>query len=590
MPLEKFIFDDDLAPYMSGRSAEEPGAPGFDEESYLRANPEVVEALANKQIPSALYHYRVYGKKAAAAPPALRVAPPPEPLPVPDARASANNVDTIFYSHSGAVLVIGWADDFDNPIRRIRLSTASGTVDVAGPQLTRFRRRDVEASMSVDGSRPYGFCALNNDNSRPGQPRLGGPCAISISFENGATARIDAEPKIVSDVALTEITLGYFAGMEFRGNKSVDSMYALDPLLGDTLISHNRGISRAIIEAASCTRFGSATKSPRGSIIVCLYGRAEYLFLQNAVFSQAAQAADYEFIYVSNSPELIEQLHKIAAIAQRIYDLPISIVALPGNAGFGAANNAAARYANSDRLLIVNPDVLPMDGNWSEIHSRILAERPAEETRLFGSRLFYSDGSLMHAGMYFEIDWGVSLAGLDIRRRPMLRVEHYGKGAPATAARFLPTRPVPAVSGAFISVDRAWFERLCGFSSDYIYGHYEDADLCLRSLRQGVVPYVHDLPLWHLEGKGSTRLPHHEGASFVNRWLFTRVWQEEVAGELLGPTVTLTELRRMNATPQAEPEAAPEEQIAPEKGNVAAKKVVAVKKIAPARKLAAGTR
>src|SRR5260221_11338198 len=127
------------------------------------------------------------------------------------------------------------------------------------------------------------------------------------------------------------------------------------------------------------------------------------------------------------------------------------MVGLPGNAGFGAANNAAARYANSNRLLIVNPDVLPVDNDWSATHDRILAERPAAETTLFGSRLFYADGSLMHAGMYFEIDWGASAAGFDIRRRPMLRGEHYGKGSPPPSPRFLAARPVPAVDRAFLS-------------------------------------------------------------------------------------------------------------------------------------------
>ena len=93
---------------------------------------------------------------------------------------------------------------------------------------------------------------------------------------------------------------------------------------------------------------------------------------------------------------------------------------------------------------------------------------------------------------------------------------------------------VNPVSGAFISIHRDWFENLGGFSEEYIFGHYEDADLCLRSLDNGVAAWVHDLDFWHLEGKGSTRLPHHEGASAVNRWLFTRRWHDRVVPELLG--------------------------------------------------------
>ncbi len=157
--------------------------------------------------------------------------------------------------------------------------------------------------------------------------------------------------------------------------------------------------------------------------------------------------------------------------------------------------------------------------------------------------LYYDDGSLMHAGMYFEVD---TVPGLTPGRKPetsILRVEHYGKGAPPETARFLRSRPVPAVTGAFISVASDWFETLGGFTEDYIFGHYEDADLCLKSLEAGRAPWLHDVRLWHLEGKGSVRGPVHEGGSAVNRWLFTKTWGELVLGELLGQEPTHPALR-----------------------------------------------
>jgi hypothetical protein len=115
-----------------------------------------------------------------------------------------------------------------------------------------------------------------------------------------------------------------------------------------------------------------------------------------------------------------------------------------------------------------------------------------------------------------------------------VRVEHYGKGAPVSVARFTRSRPVPAVTGAFISCDRAWFETLGGFTEDYVFGHYEDADLCLKSLRRGSVPWLHDLRLWHLEGKGSTRHFLHEGGSLINRWLFSARWADLIGESLMG--------------------------------------------------------
>ena len=191
----------------------------------------------------------------------------------------------------------------------------------------------------------------------------------------------------------------------------------------------------------------------------------------------------------------------------------------------------AARHARSDRILIVNPDVFPKDQEWAIKHRALIADAPELETRIFGASLYYDDGSLMHGGMYFDIDRPLLMGADAITPKRLIRVEHFGKGAPADDQVFPRARPVPAVTGAFISVDRDWFERLGGFTEDYVFGHYEDADLCLKSRANGVTPWLQDIRLWHLEGKGSTRLPVHEGGSLVNRWLFSHRWADRIEAD-----------------------------------------------------------
>jgi hypothetical protein len=144
----------------------------------------------------------------------------------------------------------------------------------------------------------------------------------------------------------------------------------------------------------------------------------------------------------------------------------------------------------------------------------------------------------MHGGMYFDIDVGLAMGGLVPEPRQVCRVEHYGKGAPAESTQFTRARPVPAITGAFISVDRPWFEELGGFTEDFIFGHYEDADLCLKSIQKGVAPWLQDIRMWHLEGKGSTRQQPHEGGSMVNRWLFSKIWMSTIEAGLKGPAPT----------------------------------------------------
>lgn len=183
----------------------------------------------------------------------------------------------------------------------------------------------------------------------------------------------------------------------------------------------------------------------------------------------------------------------------------------------------------------MNPDVFPREPDFARRHLAQIEDLPATRTDIFGAALYYTDGSLMHTGMYFETDTIPGFLMGQKEDETILRMEHYGRGAPPEDAALLRPRPVPAVSGAFMSLSREWFEVLEGFSQDYIFGHYEDADLCLRSLEAGRPAWLADLRLYHLEGKGSPRQMVHEGALAVNRWLFTHSWLEPVKAGLLGP-------------------------------------------------------
>src|SRR6202023_2270076 len=110
-------------------------------------------------------------------------------------------------------------------------------------------------------------------------------------------------------------------------------------------------------------------------------------------------------------PELADQLLKDARICSKAYGLDLTVVLLPGNAGFGVANNAAVAASRSDRILIVNPDVFPHARDWAARHTRVVEQAPADQTRLFGVPLYYDDGTIMHAGMYFDADDSVSVQG-----------------------------------------------------------------------------------------------------------------------------------------------------------------------------------
>ena len=500
----------------------------FDEDTYLDAFPDILTAIRRGDVVSASDHFRRFG----AAEHRLDTARYRDAIATVDTPDFPGfGIDAVFATSTGRCLVIGWVDDTLSALQRISLSSGKDPLGHSSV-FARCRRPDAEAlTMRVPAGALFGFWTLLSvEHMRPGTSVV----SISLALERSRkTVPVKVQP--VSEQRLCELALEYLACAHYWGNPHVDGSLQLQGGIGDALVELNMRVSKDIVErGVYCQRFGPGRARYDASIVVCLYGKPEFLFLQAGLFSSGTDWEGYEFIYVVNSPEISEQLIKEAALASRIYGVNVTLILLSGNVGFGIANNIGVGHALSDRILICNPDVFPRAVGLGRLHTELVASRPQEETRLFGAPLFYDDGSLMHGGMFFEIDEVVSMKRDGIACARLMRVEHVGKGAPPGTQAFLRARPVPAITGAFMSLDRSWFERLGGFSPEYVFGHYEDADLCLKSLAKGQSAWLQPLPFWHLEGKGSARRHVHEGGSLVNRWHFTRTWGELIAFDMNG--------------------------------------------------------
>lgn len=545
---EDRVFDESTLRPPDGNGTDLIPADRFDEAGYLRLNPDVGQAVELGRIRSGYSHYRLYGSSENRPLPG----PPKEPRNVmlaPDANArrpdtSAKEarcaIDALFIAPKAGMMVVGWIDDTAYPLRCIRVVGPDWRLVIDDSRYFRQRREDVEKAVGDRGTHPFGFIGFLHFGQGG---EASGAVIVELWREGGFWTALKCAPKIIDDVELRNIALTHIGRTSFFGNAFIESVVCLERGVGDELVRFNKSITKQMVSAPYIERFGRRPRSVSGSIMVCLYGRPEFFFLQSCLFAGLPGIDGYEFVYVCNSPELAEALLQEARSASLVYGLPTTIVILPGNAGFGAANNAAARVASSDRLLAVNPDVFPRDREWARKHGELLASKPARETRLFGAPLYYDNGSLMHGGMYFEIDVGLSMSSGQPTARKVCRTEHYGKGAPAEAPQFVRPRPVPAVTGAFLSIDRRWFEQLGGFTEDFIFGHYEDADLCLKSLEKGTAPWLQEIRMWHLEGGGSTRQLAHEGGSIVNRWLFSRTWLSLIESAIAGPRPTHPLLR-----------------------------------------------
>ena len=513
----------------------------FDEDDYLRRYPDVADAIQLGAYKSGYQHYVRHGFYEGRSLPGAPREPRDRLIPTLSTSKEAGpcnfrcSVESIIVCRRAGVMLVGWVDDAVSALDCVRVVSANWRLVFDASSLVRVRREDVESALGSNELHPFGFVGLLYT---PDLLEMEETCTVEVWLRNGAVITLQSPMRAVGNVELRNVILGHLAGAKFFGNQRLEATSAMGRGIGSHIVRLNRAITSQFTAAPYVERFGVLRRPLLGSIIVCLYGKSEFLAIQNCLFAGNPGIEDYEFIYVVNSPELGEKILQEARAASLTYGLPLTVVLLSGNAGFGAANNVGVVVSRTQRILNVNPDVFPYEQDWAARHTTLLYERPANETRLFGTALYYDDGSLMHGGMFFEVDTGISVRAGAIHPERIVRTEHYGKGAPAGATKFIRPRPVPAVTGAFISSDRAWYEALGGFTEDYVFGHYEDADICLKSLKRGTPTWMHDLRLWHLEGKGSTRLPPHEGGSIVNSWLFSQTWSDTIMDGLVGPNPT----------------------------------------------------
>jgi GT2 family glycosyltransferase len=175
------------------------------------------------------------------------------------------------------------------------------------------------------------------------------------------------------------------------------------------------------------------------------------------------------------------------------------------NLGFGPAVNVAARSAQGDALLVLNPDCLMESDTLTRMRA-VLRDHP--DAGVVGAVVCDESGSPDPASR---------------RRDPLLRRslnEMTGRARrEAEDSRFegvdvagpIPERVVEVdnVSGALMLLPRAVFDHLRGFDPGYFL-HCEDLDLCRRAREAGYKVFL----------AGSVRVRHGKGGSSAHRPVF----------------------------------------------------------------------
>ena len=222
----------------------------------------------------------------------------------------------------------------------------------------------------------------------------------------------------------------------------------------------------------------SDTSLPLVSILIISYNTREMtLECIASVIDQTT--VPYELIVMDNA----STDGSAEAIAAAFPD--IRLIAEEVNHGFAKANNLAALEARGDYLLLLNPDVLVLDGAIDTLMDFAAAHPQAG---IWGGRHLDGEGRMRKDTCWRKLSlWNVfcrttGLTGV-FSESEFFNAEAYG-GWPRDTVR-----QVDVVTGALFLIKRAFWIELGGFDLRYImYG--EEVDLCLRAAAQGAAPIM----------------------------------------------------------------------------------------------------
>lgn len=229
------------------------------------------------------------------------------------------------------------------------------------------------------------------------------------------------------------------------------------------------------------------------SILIVNYNTRAFLEPLLASLRETVRKTHYEVIVVDN-----DSRDDSGAMVRRAFP-EVVLLESKQNLGFSKANNLAARQANGEYLLFLNPDTLVSERSVDELVAFL---RTNPQAAAVGCKLLNEDGSLQRScGRFPNLCIELSTRTLLSRIFPNSRIFARHK---LSDWDYATVRSVDWVSGACLLVRKAVFDEVGGFDEN-IFMFYEDVDLCLRLRRKGwdLLFYPH-VSVYHFHG-GSWR-------------------------------------------------------------------------------------
>ncbi len=229
--------------------------------------------------------------------------------------------------------------------------------------------------------------------------------------------------------------------------------------------------------------------APKVSIIILTRDKPELLARCTEAMLLRTDYPDLELLIVDNDTSDKEALELLRKLAD---DPRVRVLAHPGPFNYSAKNNAAAKVASGEVLILLNNDIDVIQDDW--LHE-LVSLSIRSDVGAVGAKLFYPDNTIQHGGVVLGTGGfsnGPGVAG------------HYGLGLPNSDVGYhgnlALTREVAAVTGACLAVRKSVFAQAGGLDETNLAISFNDVDFCLRlrdaGLRNIWTPFAE---LYHLE-------------------------------------------------------------------------------------------
>lgn len=190
----------------------------------------------------------------------------------------------------------------------------------------------------------------------------------------------------------------------------------------------------------------------------------------------------YEVLIIDNDSQTEEARNYLSAIEAKEAELGgrLRVIRQPGPFNFSAMNNAAARAARGEYLLLLNNDTAALHEDWLD---EMMSHAVRPDVGAVGAKLLFPDGKIQHAG--------VILGMRGPAEHPFISHPPEDRGYFGRAQL---TQDLSAVTGACLLVRKSVFDQVGGLDEAAFKVSYNDIDLCLKvreaGLRVVFTPYA----------------------------------------------------------------------------------------------------